>query len=86
MKYRFSLHAEWELERRQIPAAWLDSVLNTPEQRIQSSAETEIRQSRFATQDGRIYLLRAVVAVDRDPPVVVTVYRTSKVQKYWRTE
>ncbi|GIK41267.1 MAG: hypothetical protein BroJett011_51000 [Chloroflexota bacterium] len=22
--------------------------------------------------------------IDRDPPEVVTVYRTSKVQKYWR--
>ena len=30
------------------------------------------------------YLLRVVVDVDRDPPEVVTVYRTSKVEKYWR--
>lgn len=32
------------------------------------------------------FLLRVFVDVDRDPPQVVTVYRTSKVRKYWRTE
>ena len=30
------------------------------------------------------YLLRVFVDVDRTPPEVVTVYRTSKVAKYWR--
>jgi hypothetical protein len=33
---------------------------------------------------GKIYLLRAIVAVDADPATVVTVYRTSKIGKYWR--
>jgi len=32
------------------------------------------------------YLLRVVVDIDREPPEVVTVYRTSKIAKYWRTE
>ena len=27
---------------------------------------------------------RVFVDVDRDPPEVVTVYRTSKLEKYWR--
>jgi len=26
------------------------------------------------------------VEVDRDPPEVVTVYRTSKIDKYWRID
>jgi len=30
------------------------------------------------------YLLRVFVDVDRVPPEVVTVYRTSKLPKYWR--
>jgi DMSO/TMAO reductase YedYZ molybdopterin-dependent catalytic subunit len=36
--------------------------------------------------DGTMYLLRAVVAADKDPPVLVTLYRTSKIEKYWRPE
>jgi hypothetical protein len=31
-----------------------------------------------------MYLVRAIIATDKEPPVVITVYRTSKVQKYWR--
>jgi len=26
------------------------------------------------------------MARDKEPPVVVTVYRTSKIEKYWRPE
>ena len=31
-----------------------------------------------------MYLVRAIVAEDADPPVVVTVYRTRKIARYWR--
>jgi hypothetical protein len=34
----------------------------------------------------RVYLVRVFVDVDRDPPEVVTAYRTSKLPKYWRVE
>jgi hypothetical protein len=33
-----------------------------------------------------MYLLRAVVAEDEEPPVIITVYRTSKIEKYWSAE
>jgi len=33
-----------------------------------------------------MYLVRVVVDVDRRPPEVVTVYRTTKLRKYWRSE
>jgi hypothetical protein len=32
----------------------------------------------------KTYLLRVFVDIDREPADVVTVYRTSKVDKYWR--
>lgn len=86
MKPELSRHAEEKMARRQIPRAWLDSVPENPEQRVPEPGGKEILQSRFESGDGRIYLVRAVVATDRDPPVVVTVYRTSKVEKYWRAE
>ena len=31
----------------------------------------------------RMYLIRVVVDIDRHPAEVVTVYRTSKIPKYW---
>ncbi len=45
----------------------------------------EVLQSRIALQ-GKTYLVRVFVDVDRKPPEVMTVYRTSKIEKYWRDE
>ena len=38
----------------------------------------------IARGDGRVLLLRIVVDDTIQPMVVVTAYRTSKVDKYWR--
>ena len=84
MTYRLSRHAESEMERRQIPIGWLNSLLAAPEQRIQQPDDTEVLQSRFATESGKMYLLRAVVTTGKEAAVVVIVYRTSKIEKYWR--
>jgi hypothetical protein len=36
--------------------------------------------------EGRTYLVRVFVDLDRRPPEVVTAYRTSRIGKYWRRE
>ena len=36
--------------------------------------------------DDKRYLVRLFVDVDRAPAEVVTAYRTSKIEKYWRSE
>jgi len=45
-----------------------------------------IRQSRLQFEDGKMYLLRVVVAEEEQPPVIITAYRTSKIEKYWSAE
>ena len=35
-------------------------------------------------EDGKLYLLRVVVAGDEEPPLVITAYRTSKIEEYWK--
>ena len=84
MNFLVSRHAKEELVRRQIPDLWLKSVLENPEQRIRQPGGQEMLQSRLVSANGKMYLMRAVVAADKDPPVVITVYRTSKIDKYWR--
>ena len=58
------------------------------EQRLADESRTGrwIRQSRLRFEDGRMYLLRVVVAEDEQPPVIITAYRTSKIEKYWSAE
>jgi hypothetical protein len=44
-------------------------------------------QSRMEYEEpGKIYLLRVFVDTDRRPAEVVTAYRTSKLEKYWKSE
>jgi hypothetical protein len=45
-----------------------------------------IHPSGLRFEDGKMYLLRVVVAEDEQLPVIVTVYRTSKIEKYWSAE
>jgi hypothetical protein len=70
--YEITEHAAFEMQRRHIG-----------EQRYRVSPGREVLQSRIRVA-GKPYLLRVFVDVDRQPPEVVTVYRTSRVAKYWR--
>ena len=85
MKFRISNHAREEMERRRIPLALLESVLDSPQQVILEKGGKKAYQSKVDFGDGKIFLLRAIVDENADPAVVVTVYRTSKIEKYWRT-
>ena len=70
-------HAIRQLARRQVTAADVHHVLAAPEQ------VTEVRAGRVVAQGLMAgYLLRVFVDVDRNPPEVVTVYRTNKIDKY----
>lgn len=78
-------HARLEMRRRGITESEVRTILAKPEQR------TEVRPGRCVCQGPqifgeppRVYLLRVFMDVDRVPPEVVTAYRTSKVEKYWR--
>lgn len=79
-KFLWTDHAIIEVSRRGIAAADVDRVLASPGQRLAVRAGREVWHSIL--QDG--YLLRVVVDVDQTPARIVTVYRTSKVSKYWR--
>ena len=83
MEYVLTTHALEEMVRRQIDPAWVERVMKEPEQRLPGAGNRAILQARIETE-GKIFLVRCVVEDWRNPPVVVTVYRTSKIAKYWR--
>ncbi len=83
--YEITEHAAFEMQRRRIEEGVVSDVLATPEQRYEVRPGREVLQSRIAVA-GKMYLLRVFVDVDRRPAEVVTVYRTSRVAKYWRAE
>ena len=86
MKFRITDHAVQEMERRQIPRQVLDEILAAPQQIVKSRGNRSVYQSQIVFSCGRMYLVRVVVDDTVDEPVVLTVYRTSRISKYWRTE
>jgi hypothetical protein len=82
-----SEHARGEAVRRGIAAATVVAVATEPEQVLPQQPGREIRQSRVTfSPGGKTYLVRVVVDVRAGDETVVTVYRTSKIEKYWRQQ
>ena len=81
--YLITSHAAFEMLRRRIEERVVRQVLAAPEQRHAVRPGRDVLQSRIAFS-GKTYLLRVFVDIDRDPAEVVTVYRTSRIAKYWR--
>lgn len=70
-------HALGQMAKRQVTSADVGRVLAAPEQVL------EVRAGRVVAQGmAGEYLLRVFVDIDRTPAEVITVYRTSKIEKY----
>jgi hypothetical protein len=61
----------------------LESVLEKPDQVVPARGKLKAYQSK-RDMGGKMFLLRAIVDKSVDPAVVVTAYRTGKIEKYWR--
>jgi len=86
-KYNLTDHARSEMARREITEVDVTRVLAAPEQVETIRTGRAVYQSRLQVSDpAKTYLLRVFIDLNREPPDVVTVYRTSKIEKYWRVE
>jgi len=83
--YVFTTHALAEMTRRRLDEGVVREVLAEPEQRLPVRPGRDVLQSR-REGGGATYLIRVFVDVDRSPAEVVSAYRTSKIDKYWRQE
>ncbi|EFI33569.1 conserved hypothetical protein [Desulfonatronospira thiodismutans ASO3-1] len=80
-------HARQEMQRRGIEYEVVVEVLANPEQVLTINSRRKVYQSRMVTEHtNRQYLYRIFVDFDRNPPVIVTAYRTGKITKYWRQQ
>ncbi len=85
MKFYFSDHVKEQIEDRNIPTEKVLEVAENPSQRYNHDVDETVCQSKVVF-DEKAYLLRVFVNFTKKPPVIISVYRTSKIQKYWRKE
>ena len=80
-------HARLEMDRRQIDEATVRAIVANPEQVVKTGRGRWIYQSRLRQGDARkMYIVRVIVDLGPSPPEVVTAYRSSKIEKYWRQQ
>jgi hypothetical protein len=81
----FTDHALKEMARREITQQDVKAVLANPEQMELVREGRAVYQAKLEMgEPPKTYILRVFIDIDRKPPYVVTVYRTSKIEKYWR--
>jgi hypothetical protein len=84
VNYELSDHVREEIMRRRIPLAVVDSVLQNPQQKLTEHGDVLCYQSKIEINQKQ-YLVPVMVNETLTPAKVVTVYRTSKIRKYWKT-
>jgi len=86
MDFVFSKHAEEQLVRRSLNRNIVESVVLNPEQIIEDENDTNITiyQSIIKEYD-KLFLYRVFVNTQLLPNVIVTLYRTTKIEKYYES-
>jgi hypothetical protein len=86
-EFVISAHARSEMGRRGVTEDVVRRVVASPDQELFVRGGRIVLQSRVEIgSPPKRYLVRVFIHIDRRPARVVTVYRTTKVDKYWRNE
>jgi hypothetical protein len=80
--FSFSKHSLEQMELRNINRGEIENALNNPQQKAFED-NLSIYQ-KIIEKNNRSYLLRVFVNELKNPPVVITVYKTSKINKYFK--
>jgi hypothetical protein len=75
--------AKKKLERRGIPAAWVEAAITSPDQVVEGHGGRLVAQRRRRVRR-REKLLRVVFEETEDRYIVITAYLTSDIKRYWK--
>jgi hypothetical protein len=81
MTFLFSDHAIRQMVTRKIPEEIVLLVLGSPDQIITQDQSTTIYMKLIDESDKQ-YLYRLFVNTSKNPPLIITAYKTSKIDKY----
>ena len=87
MDFILSRHAREQMSRRGINHDTVMMVVSCPDQTIaDNETPTKIVYQSLIHEDNRMFLLRVFVETDKHPNVILTVYKTSKISKYYESK
>ena len=84
MNITITAHAKFEAGRRKISEKLIRSVVYAPQQKLPSEKGRVILQNIYYDKNqGKDMLLRVIGVETSESFKVVTVYKTSRIKKYW---
>ena len=87
MNFVFSKHAEEQMLRRGINRKDVETVVLRPDQTLADNENKDITVFQsLIKENGQMFLLRVFVNTTKLPNVIVTLYRTTKMQKYYESK
>ncbi|OFX62043.1 MAG: hypothetical protein A2066_05660 [Bacteroidetes bacterium GWB2_41_8] len=81
MEFEFSKHAIDQMGYRSISKETVLSIVLQPDTIVDQDETTRI-YSKLVYKDSKKYLYRVFVNYLKDPMIIITVYKTSKIEKY----
>lgn len=81
MKFEFSRHALDQMIRRSILKEQVKSIIENPDSIAIQDADTKV-YSKLITENSKSYLYRVFINELKKPSLIITVYKTSKTDKY----
>lgn len=87
MEIVFSDHALFEMKRRQVDKEIVNDVFENPHQNFSSKKGRVVVQGKYLNQYQRKEMLLRIIGKEKeDIFYVITVYKTSIIEKYWKKE
>jgi hypothetical protein len=83
MNYILSRHANEQVKNRNIPEKYVFEVVENPEKIIEHDECIKIYQSLIKMD--KAFLLRVFINTCKEPLLIITVYKTSKIEKYYES-
>ena len=81
MRFKYSKHALEQIRNRHLDKKIIGNSLSKLDKQIKDTSGLTVYH-KLAQENGKHYLYRVFVNHDKKPPLVVTVYKTSKIDKY----
>ena len=87
MAVRFSKHAHEQMLLRGIAYETVNDVVSFPDQTIVNEDEpTKVIYQSLIKENNTMFLLRVFVDTEKEPNVIITVYKTTKISKYYEVK
>ena len=81
MSFKFSKHSLDQINRRNLESSVIEIVINEPDKIVKADDCTNIHQ-KIVHEKGKDYLYRVFLNTCKTPHLIITAYKTSKIDKY----